>query len=498
MKASSGFGKGHVLLEYRCAPPPSACSLSGCGAPSDVFLSDIQAGLWPSVQQLQHRAGSGGDPDVPVSSLQLDQHFSFILRARSSHARAASDGRFAEFVRTTLKRQCAVLYSGASSSRADSCGGRANPPGLVGLEISIGSRATDAEIRADQSYTLDTTLETALAAGSHAQLQAKTIAGALYGLEAFVQLVRTGCGASVPAIYIQDRPTRQWRGVVVDMDTSTDSASTLEEIVAHMVHVKLNVLHWRLVSPPRADEAGTLQRVLGFASLHGVHVVLGGTDIVDHVLINKTASVCYPTAAASAPDGPAVSHWRPILQTLASSHPRQLVQLGWRRRDSKGSRFMCWSRAVQLLGSVLEIGSRSGRRLLQADDGTPLDQFDDSLAGEWGEEVPDEAELKSRLREEMHHPNDERTPGAQSAVPAAAAVEARRTVPPSDRELPRVDDAPAHPRAHTHERMHERTRTHAHTHTHPRTHTQRTHAGAGAHTHTRSCHGVHPTGTSCR
>jgi hypothetical protein len=290
---------------------------------------------------------------------------------------------------------------------------------------------------------LDTTHETLLASGSHAQLQAKTIAGALYGLEAFAQLVQTSCGvATVPALFIEDRPTRHWRGVVVDSDTSMDSASALEKIIAHMAHVKLNLLHWRLVSPPGTDEAGMLQRVIAFASLHGIQVVLGGTDILDHVLINKTASICYPTSAA-APAGPAISHWQPILRTLSSSHPRQLVQLGWRRRDSKGSKFMCWSRTVQLLGSVLGIDPRGGRRLLQMHDENALEQFDDSLAGEgeWGEDVPDEGELKARLREEIQHAGQ--TPDVHaSAHPPPAAESASGVAHLRDRQGPVGTGAP--------------------------------------------------------
>src|SRR5208283_4641696 len=116
-------------------------------------------------------------------------------------------------------------------------------------------------LREDESYTLDVTADGAV-------LKAPAVAGALHGLETFLQLVAPGAsGFEVPAMHIEDRPRFPWRGFMLDCSRHWMPLEVVERNLDAMAAVKLNVFHWHLsddqgfraesIRYPRLQELGS-------------------------------------------------------------------------------------------------------------------------------------------------------------------------------------------------------------------------------------------------
>ena len=95
----------------------------------------------------------------------------------------------------------------------------------------------------DESYTLSTN-------GQTATLHAKTVWGAMHGMETFSQLVRfdfdlgyhTIVGGT--GIKITDSPRFPHRGLMVDTARHYETLPSLKAMVASLPYSKINVLHW--------------------------------------------------------------------------------------------------------------------------------------------------------------------------------------------------------------------------------------------------------------
>ena len=95
-------------------------------------------------------------------------------------------------------------------------------------------------LREDESYSLDVTPDGAV-------LKAPAIAGAMHGLETFLQMVMPGAdGFEVPAMHIEDRPRFPWRGLMLDCSRHWMPLAVVERNLDAMAAVKLNVFHWHL------------------------------------------------------------------------------------------------------------------------------------------------------------------------------------------------------------------------------------------------------------
>jgi hexosaminidase len=109
------------------------------------------------------------------------------------------------------------------------------------LLIDCQSRGNDyPALGEDESYQLDV-----LSTG--ARLQARTVTGALRGLETFAQLIGPGLdGFEVPAVHIEDQPRFPWRGLMLDVARHWMPLAVVERNLDAMAAVKLNVFHWHL------------------------------------------------------------------------------------------------------------------------------------------------------------------------------------------------------------------------------------------------------------
>ena len=92
----------------------------------------------------------------------------------------------------------------------------------------------------NESYNLEVT-------DKQARLVARTVVGALRGLETFLQLLQGDrAGFYLPAIRIQDQPRFPWRGLLIDVGRHYEPMEVLKRNLDAMAAVKLNVLHWHL------------------------------------------------------------------------------------------------------------------------------------------------------------------------------------------------------------------------------------------------------------
>ena len=154
------------------------------------------------------------------------------------------------------------------------------------LHISCAPCTESLALGEDESYRLDV-----LPAG--ATLKAATMAGALHGLETFLQLIQPGPdGFQAPAIHIADQPRFAWRGLMLDCSRHFLPLAVIERNLDAMAAVKLNVFHWHLSDDqgfraeskrfPKLQQFGSdgyfytqeqMREVVAYAAARGIRVV---------------------------------------------------------------------------------------------------------------------------------------------------------------------------------------------------------------------------------
>jgi hexosaminidase len=138
----------------------------------------------------------------------------------------------------------------------------------------------------DESYQLEV-------APGGATLKAATMAGALHGLETFLQLIQPGpAGFEAPAVHIADQPRFAWRGLMLDCARHFLPVEVIERNLDAMAAVKLNVFHWHLSDDqgfraesklyPKLQQFGSdgnyytqdqMREVVAYAAARGIRVV---------------------------------------------------------------------------------------------------------------------------------------------------------------------------------------------------------------------------------
>jgi hexosaminidase len=112
-------------------------------------------------------------------------------------------------------------------------------------------------VRADESYTLDVSSQSA-------RLAAPSPIGILRGLETFLQLVDSDDQSFfVPSVKIEDHPRFLWRGLLIDVSRHWEPIEIIKRNLDAMAAVKMNVLHWHL-----SDDQGFRVESRIFPKLH--------------------------------------------------------------------------------------------------------------------------------------------------------------------------------------------------------------------------------------
>ena len=210
--------------------------------------------------------------DAGSGSLIVDGSFSISV-AECSDARLP---RAANRITARIARQTGIPI------------GLGKPPaGSVSLRVECASAGPEyPSLGDDESYQLDVSSD-------GARLKAATGAGALHGLETFVQLIETGQnGFYVASAHIEDRPRFPWRGLMLDVSRHWMPIEVVERNLDAMAAVKLNVFHWHLSDDqgfrveskrfPRLQELGSdgyfytqdqIREVVAYARDRGIRVV---------------------------------------------------------------------------------------------------------------------------------------------------------------------------------------------------------------------------------
>ncbi|KAK9663782.1 Glucosamine-6-phosphate isomerase (Glucosamine-6-phosphate deaminase) (GNPDA) (GlcN6P deaminase), partial [Basidiobolus ranarum] len=113
-------------------------------------------------------------------------------------------------------------------------------PTLTGLSIQVSGHNTKLNLDTDESYTIDVP-----ARGGKATIKAKSVYGALRGLESFSQLVKWTAEANqyrIPfaPVSISDKPVFVHRGVMIDSSRNFLKIEDIKRTLDAMSYNKLN------------------------------------------------------------------------------------------------------------------------------------------------------------------------------------------------------------------------------------------------------------------
>lgn len=117
--------------------------------------------------------------------------------------------------------------------------------GLSGLVVNVDSTDdSHPQLETDETYSLDVS-------GAGATLSAKTVYGALRGLETFSQLLNFDFDTESYTIpngpwKINDEPRFPHRGLMMDTSRHFQPLSSIKHMIDSLPYAKLNVLHWHM------------------------------------------------------------------------------------------------------------------------------------------------------------------------------------------------------------------------------------------------------------
>jgi len=163
-------------------------------------------------------------------------------------------------------------------------------PKITSLNVHVDSKYAPMDYQMDESYTL-------VIAAPTSSIEAKTVWGALRGLETFSQAVFQNTSTKYYANEnkITDFPRFHHRGFLIDTSRHFVSVEVIEQFIDALAYSKYNVLHWHIVdsdsfpfvskSYPNLHEQGAfnktthvynpedVQRIIEYARFRGVRVL---------------------------------------------------------------------------------------------------------------------------------------------------------------------------------------------------------------------------------
>jgi len=203
-------------------------------------LSSTTASLcWLNLLACASSQQEGHDPD-PISFWPLPTNVSFGDHGRQPVSSALTFT--VDPANSDLQAYAERLASGTFATTAPSSEPKFGA--TKNVNVLVMDSSAPLALGVDESYTLEVP-----SGGGDATIAAKTIYGAMMGLQTLAQAVRysfeDGCyGVAGAPLAITDAPRFGWRGVLVDSDRHWLSASALRSVVDSMGYSKLNVLHW--------------------------------------------------------------------------------------------------------------------------------------------------------------------------------------------------------------------------------------------------------------
>ncbi|KAJ2001389.1 Glucosamine-6-phosphate isomerase (Glucosamine-6-phosphate deaminase) (GNPDA) (GlcN6P deaminase) [Coemansia thaxteri] len=191
-----------------------------------------------------------------------------------------------------IARYNEIIGNEAFTAPADYMNGAPVTDGsIIGLSVSVTSSDETLTLDTDESYTLD------VPTTGQASLTAKTVYGALRGMETFSQLLEVNGGhrfiKNTP-IHIEDKPAFQHRGLLLDTARNYFPIKDIKRTLDAMSYNKMNVFHWHIVDAqswpvesrtyPSLQKNGAystsmqysyqdVQDVIGYAQERGIRVI---------------------------------------------------------------------------------------------------------------------------------------------------------------------------------------------------------------------------------
>ncbi|XP_019452564.1 PREDICTED: beta-hexosaminidase 1-like [Lupinus angustifolius] len=120
------------------------------------------------------------------------------------------------------------------------------------LKIIVHSYSEELQLGVDESYSLFVSKAQVHSAAGEVKIEAKTVFGALRGLETFSQLCSFDYTTKTVQIYkapwsIRDKPRFAYRGLLLDTSRHYLPIDVIKQIIESMSYAKLNVLHWHII-----------------------------------------------------------------------------------------------------------------------------------------------------------------------------------------------------------------------------------------------------------
>ncbi|KXN74560.1 glycoside hydrolase family 20 protein [Conidiobolus coronatus NRRL 28638] len=196
-----------------------------------TLLTSVLAGvhnIFPKPTELV----SSGNTTVVISN-----DFQVSISAKSRRLKKAGE-RYEKLIQKEHYAPIVPLFKAAPSGY---------PTVLKSVKVEVeDGEDCDLTIKTDESYSIEITDK------ATATIKAKTIYGAMHGLESFSQLVqydKKSKTSHIPAtpLKVNDKPLYPHRGILIDTNRNWMPVETLKRTIDAMSYNKLNVFHWHIL-----------------------------------------------------------------------------------------------------------------------------------------------------------------------------------------------------------------------------------------------------------
>ncbi|CAM8962042.1 unnamed protein product [Rhodiola kirilowii] len=162
------------------------------------------------------------------------------------------NGGGSKILRDAFERYKRIIFKHRTSrvSRIELMGG--SPYDVSALKVIVEEGSEELQLGVDESYSLYVGRSEGLSILGEATIEAKTVYGALRGLETFSQLCAFDYITKSVQVYkapwfIQDQPRFAYRGLMLDTSRHYLPIDVIKQVIESMSYSKLNVLHWHII-----------------------------------------------------------------------------------------------------------------------------------------------------------------------------------------------------------------------------------------------------------
>ncbi|KAK1286268.1 Beta-hexosaminidase 1 [Acorus calamus] len=195
------------------------------GLRSTAELNNSLTYLWPLPTSFSHGVGILSiDPDLDLND--------------------EGDGGESSIVQEAFQRYKEIIFNHRCVKR--------DRYDVTRLTISVESDDETLQLGVDESYMLFVASDEVRSVIQGITIEAKTVYGALRGLETFSQLCNFNHRTKTVEVHkapwvIQDKPRFAFRGLLIDTSRHYLPVNTIKQVIESMSYAKLNVLHWHII-----------------------------------------------------------------------------------------------------------------------------------------------------------------------------------------------------------------------------------------------------------